>query len=77
MSFLKEGGKGTLSLIPFHAYLIGVGFLDYWKSGFSAVNFLIAALLGIGAVLILFASFYLFKIEILSDILKRRRKSRD
>lgn len=77
MSFLKEAAKGTLAMIPFTAYLIGVGFLDYWKSGFSAVNFLIAALLGIGAVLILFASFYLFKIEILSDILKRRRKSRD
>lgn len=77
MSFLKEAGKGTLAMIPFTAYLVAVGFLSYWKEGFSLMNFATAALVGIGAVLILFFSFYLFKIEILTDILKRRRKSRD
>lgn len=75
--FLKEAAKATLAMIPFTAYLIGVGFFSYWKEGFSLLNFATAAAIGLGAVAILFASFYLFKIEILTDILNRRRKARD
>lgn len=73
-SFFINAFKAIVAMSFLVLYFKGIHYFDFWKSGFSILNFLIAFGMGLGSVVVIFFSFYLVRINILADIIRRRRK---
>jgi len=73
-AFLRTGLRVAVSLVPFTAFLIGfrLATRGLWEAGSSLRSLGVLAAGGLGSVAVLLAMYWLTRVEMLRDVLRRR-----
>ncbi len=73
--FFLNSIKVIFSIIPLIIFLLIITFFDknYWIYNSSLYSFILTTFIGLFSVILTGLSFYIFKIDIFTDIIKRRR----